>query len=51
MARTAVDEKWTMNKLNGGNWSSSNVTLVAGKRTLGSGDRTEQLRGNANAQT
>ena len=42
-----------MDKLNGSNWSTwkFQMTLVASKKTLGYVDGTEQLPGNANAQT
>ena len=54
MTGTAVDEKWTMNKLNGDNWSTWKFQmrhLLLAKGLWGYIDGTEQLPGNANAQT
>ena len=55
MAGTAVHEKWTIDKLNGGNWSTWKFQmrhfLLLVKGLWGYVDGTEQLPGNANAQT
>ena len=54
MAGTAMDEKWTMDKLNGSNWTTWKFQmrhLLLAKGLWGYVDGTEQLPGNANAQT